>query len=111
MMLNVGRRLVFGGGTAALAAAMLGVTATATTKTSSEYFNYENAKRTTTFWYHALPAYLSYRYVQRRNELFHWFHQKQHLPGDKDGDVMSSSFPLSTMFSSLFLLSDTDANA
>ena len=110
-MLNVGRRLVFGGGTAALAAAMLGVTATATTKTSSEYFNYENAKRTTTFWYHALPAYLSYRYVQRRNELFHWFHKKQHLPGDKDGDVMSSSFPLSTMFSSLFLLSDTDANA
>ena len=111
MMLNVGRRLVFGGGTAALAAA-IGVTATTTTtKTSSEYFNYENAKRTTTFWYHALPAYLSYRYVQRRNELFHWFHQKQNLPGDKDDDVMSSSFPLSTMFSSLFLLSDTDANA
>ena len=110
-MLNVGRRLVFGGGTAALAAA-IGVTATTTTtKTSSEYFNYENAKRTTTFWYHALPAYLSYRYVQRRNELFHWFHKKQHLPGDKDDDVMSSSFPLSTMFSSLFLLSDTDANA
>ncbi|CAL6295663.1 unnamed protein product [Bathycoccus prasinos] len=110
-MLNVGRRLVFGGGTAALAAA-IGVTATTTTtKTSSEYFNYENAKRTTTFWYHALPAYLSYRYVQRRNELFHWFHQKQNLPGDKDDDVMSSSFPLSTMFSSLFLLSDTDANA
>ena len=111
MMLNVGRRLVFGGGTAALAAA-IGVTATTTTtKTSSEYFNYENAKRTTTFWYHALPAYLSYRYVQRRNELFHWFHQKQNLPGDKDDDVMSSSFPLSTMFSSFFLLSDTDANA
>ena len=112
MMLNVGRRLVFGGGTAALAAA-IGVTATTTTTktSSSEYFNYENAKRTTTFWYHALPAYLSYRYVQRRNELFHWFHKKQHLPGDKDGDVMSSSFPLSTMFSSLFLLSDTDANA
>ena len=111
-MLNVfGRRLVFGGGTAALAAA-IGVTATTTTtKTSSEYFNYENAKRTTTFWYHALPAYLSYRYVQRRNELFHWFHQKQNLPGDKDDDVMSSSFPLSTMFSSFFLLSDTDANA
>ena len=111
MMLSVGRRLVFGGGTAALAAA-IGVTATTTTtKTSSEYFNYENAKRTTTFWYHALPAYLSYRYVQRRNELFHWFHQKQNLPGDKDDDVMSSSFPLSTMFSSFFLLSDTDANA
>lgn len=111
-MLNVGRRLVFGGGTAALAAA-IGVTATATTTktSSSEYFNYENAKRTTTFWYHALPAYLSYRYVQRRNELFHWFHQKQNLPGDEDDDVMSSSFPLSTMFSSLFLLSDTDANA
>ncbi|CAL6297142.1 unnamed protein product [Bathycoccus prasinos] len=110
-MMNVfGRRLVFGGGTAALAAA-IGVTAATTTTTSSEYFNYENAKRTTTFWYHALPAYLSYRYVQRRNELFHWFHQKQHLPGDKDDDVMSSSFPLSTMFSSLFLLSDTDANA
>jgi aarF domain-containing kinase len=110
MMLNVGRRLVFGGGTAALAAA-IGVTATTTTKTSSEYFNYENAKRTTTFWYHALPAYLSYRYVQRRNELFHRFHQKQNLPGDDDDDVMSSSFPLSTMFSSFFLLSDTDANA
>jgi aarF domain-containing kinase len=110
MMLNVGRRLVFGGGTAALAAA-IGVTATTTTKTSSEYFNYENAKRTTTFWYHALPAYLSYRYVQRRNELFHRFHQKQNLPGDEDDDVMSSSFPLSTMFSSFFLLSDTDANA
>ena len=109
-MLNVGRRLVFGGGTAALAAA-IGVTATTTTKTSSEYFNYENAKRTTTFWYHALPAYLSYRYVQRRNELFHRFHQKQNLPGDDDDDVMSSSFPLSTMFSSFFLLSDTDANA
>lgn len=112
-MMNVfGRRLVFGGGTAALAAA-IGVTATATTTktSSSEYFNYENAKRTTTFWYHALPAYLSYRYVQRRNELFHWFHQKQNLPGDEDDDVMSSSFPLSTMFSSLFLLSDTDANA
>ena len=109
-MLNVGRRLVFGGGTAALAAA-IGVTATTTTKTSSEYFNYENAKRTTTFWYHALPAYLSYRYVQRRNELFHRFHQKQNLPGDEDDDVMSSSFPLSTMFSSFFLLSDTDANA
>ena len=110
-MMNVfGRRLVFGGGTAALAAA-IGVTAATTTTTSTEYFNYENAKRTTTFWYHALPAYLSYRYVQRRNELFHWFHKKQHLPGDKDDDVMSSSFPLSTMFSSLFLLSDTDANA
>ena len=109
-MLNVGRRLVFGGGTAALAAA-IGVTATTNTKTSSEYFNYENAKRTTTFWYHALPAYLSYRYVQRRNELFQRFHQKQHRPGDKDDDVMSSSFPLSTMVSSLFLLSDTDANA
>ena len=111
MMLNVGRRLVFGGGTAALAAA-IGVTATTNTKTSSsEYFNYENAKRTTTFWYHALPAYLSYRYVQRRNELFHRFHQKQNRPGDEDDDVMSSSFPLSTMVSSLFLLSDTDANA
>ena len=86
-----GRRLVFGGGTAALAAAIGVTAATTTTKTSSEYFNYENAKRTTTFWWYALPAYVSYRYVQRRNELFHWFHQKQNLPGDKDDDVMSLS--------------------
>ena len=43
--------------------------------------------------------------------MFHRFHQKQNRPGDEDDDVMSSSFPLSTMFSSFFLLSDTDANA
>jgi len=75
--------------------------------------DYENTKRTTTFWYHALPAYLSYRLVQRRNEMFHRFSSSS-SSSSSSGEIEASSTStfnnIASMFTSLCLLSNKEAD-
>lgn len=76
--------------------------------------DYENTKRTTTFWYHALPAYLSYRLVQRRNEMFHRFSSSS-SSSSSSGEIEASSTStfnnnIASMFTSLCLLSNAEAD-
>ena len=75
--------------------------------------DYENTKRTTTFWYHALPAYLSYRLVQRRNEMFHRFSSSS-SSSSSSGEIEASSTStfnnIASMFTSVCLLSNKEAD-
>ena len=90
---------------AAAMAAAAAVTGTATTATTPDAL--ENAKRTATFWYHALPAYASYRAVQRRNDIFRL--QKVEKSNDDDAK-MSMLLPLFARAASAVSLSDEEAN-